>query len=319
MAGIPAYKTDLKDISLNDAVGTWVEMQNHKGGGSPVQEQDYFIQGTACVSQSTGTSTGTAAGMAMDYTTPIPSWRSGYVILMWQVLLAGNAVFPYAQGGLRIAIGSSNTAYNLWRVGGSDLGRNPYGGWQNIAVDPTLSPDYVEGTPAAGVYQWFGSLPNLAAQISKGNPHGVDALRWGRGALNVSAGEPNNPATFRGMVAANDAQANRWGLFQGQPGGYLWKGKMQIGSSFSAATSAYFVDANANITVDNTPKTYREFNKIEFGNTASFSIPLTIVSELKGQLNGTKKLLMSGFGIGLSWGTVVTEVDNCVVCDLVEI
>ena len=57
----------------------------------------------------------------------------------------------------------------------------------------------------------------------------------------------------------------------------------------------------------------------KFGNTASLSIPLTIVSELKHQLNGTKKLLMSGFGIGLSWGTVVTEVDNCVVCDLVEI
>ena len=57
----------------------------------------------------------------------------------------------------------------------------------------------------------------------------------------------------------------------------------------------------------------------KFGNTASFSIPLTIVSELKRQLNGTKKLLMSGFGIGLSWGTVVTEVDNCTVCDLVEI
>jgi hypothetical protein len=30
-------------------------------------------------------------------------------------------------------------------------------------------------------------------------------------------------------------------------------------------------------------------------------------------------LLMSGFGIGLSWGTVVTEVDNCTICELVEI
>jgi 3-oxoacyl-[acyl-carrier-protein] synthase-3 len=57
----------------------------------------------------------------------------------------------------------------------------------------------------------------------------------------------------------------------------------------------------------------------KFGNTASFSIPLTIVSELKHQLNGTKKLLMSGFGIGLSWGTVVTEVDNCTICELLEI
>ena len=57
----------------------------------------------------------------------------------------------------------------------------------------------------------------------------------------------------------------------------------------------------------------------KFGNTASFSIPLTIVSELKGQLNGRKKMLMSGFGIGLSWGTVVTEVDDCTICELLEI
>jgi 3-oxoacyl-[acyl-carrier-protein] synthase-3 len=57
----------------------------------------------------------------------------------------------------------------------------------------------------------------------------------------------------------------------------------------------------------------------KFGNTASFSIPLTIVSELKCRLNSTIKLLMSGFGIGLSWGTVVTEVDNCTICELLEI
>jgi 3-oxoacyl-[acyl-carrier-protein] synthase-3 len=58
----------------------------------------------------------------------------------------------------------------------------------------------------------------------------------------------------------------------------------------------------------------------KFGNTSSFSIPLTIVSELNPHLNGTKKkLLMSGFGVGLSWGTVVTELDNCTICELVEI
>jgi 3-oxoacyl-[acyl-carrier-protein] synthase-3 len=58
----------------------------------------------------------------------------------------------------------------------------------------------------------------------------------------------------------------------------------------------------------------------KFGNTSSFSIPLTIVSELNSHLNGAKKkMLMSGFGVGLSWGTVVTEVDNCIICDLLEI
>jgi hypothetical protein len=270
MAGTPAYKTDLKDVTLSDALGTWVELAGHKGGSAPVSETDYYIQGTACVSQATGQSTDLEAGMGFDYGSAIPSWRTGYVFLFWQVLLAANNVYPYAQGGLRLGIGSSNSDYNWYAIGGDDLGRNPYGGWQNIALDPTLTADYVEGTPTADTYQWFGSLPNMRAAITKGNPHGVDAIRWGRGAINVSAGEPNDPCTFAGMGAANDAQSARWGLFQEQPGGYLWKGLMQIGSSFSSATSAYFVDANANITVDNTPKVYREFNKIEFGNTESY-------------------------------------------------
>ncbi len=58
----------------------------------------------------------------------------------------------------------------------------------------------------------------------------------------------------------------------------------------------------------------------KFGNTASVSIPLTIVSELNTQLKGTTpKVLMSGFGVGLSWGTFVTELADCNVCDLIEI
>ena len=58
----------------------------------------------------------------------------------------------------------------------------------------------------------------------------------------------------------------------------------------------------------------------KFGNTASVSIPLTIASEMCPQLNGTrKKVLMSGFGVGLSWGTVVTELDHCQICDLLEL
>lgn len=56
-----------------------------------------------------------------------------------------------------------------------------------------------------------------------------------------------------------------------------------------------------------------------FGNTSSVSIPLTIVSELADKLTGHNKLLLSGFGVGLSWGTAIIEVDNCYVGKLVEI
>ncbi len=47
-----------------------------------------------------------------------------------------------------------------------------------------------------------------------------------------------------------------------------------------------------------------------YGNTSSATIPLTIVTELKDQIERKScKLLLCGFGVGLSWGTVF--VDKC--------
>ena len=55
-----------------------------------------------------------------------------------------------------------------------------------------------------------------------------------------------------------------------------------------------------------------------FGNTSSSSIPLTIVSELEGKLDGEKKTVMCGFGAGLSWGTAYVEFKDCHVSSLIE-
>lgn len=57
----------------------------------------------------------------------------------------------------------------------------------------------------------------------------------------------------------------------------------------------------------------------KFGNTSSVSIPLTIVSELQNQLNGNKKLMLSAFGVGLSWGTAILQTSECHICKLVEL
>jgi 3-oxoacyl-[acyl-carrier-protein] synthase-3 len=57
----------------------------------------------------------------------------------------------------------------------------------------------------------------------------------------------------------------------------------------------------------------------KFGNTSSVSIPLTIVSELKNKLSERKIILMSGFGVGLTWGTAVVDVEDCHISDIVEV
>ncbi len=52
----------------------------------------------------------------------------------------------------------------------------------------------------------------------------------------------------------------------------------------------------------------------KFGNQNSASIPSAICSDLNDKFNnGKKKVLLQGFGIGLSWGACITELDG-VVC-----
>jgi len=58
----------------------------------------------------------------------------------------------------------------------------------------------------------------------------------------------------------------------------------------------------------------------DFGNTSSASIPLTMVTQLKNELE-TKSLnhIACGFGVGLSWGSVYFNTDKIVVSPLIEL
>jgi 3-oxoacyl-[acyl-carrier-protein] synthase-3 len=56
-----------------------------------------------------------------------------------------------------------------------------------------------------------------------------------------------------------------------------------------------------------------------YGNTSCSSIPLTMVTQMRTELaEKPQKLLLSAFGIGLSWGTVLIETDGIVVPELTE-
>ncbi len=57
----------------------------------------------------------------------------------------------------------------------------------------------------------------------------------------------------------------------------------------------------------------------KFGNTSSVSVPITIVSELKDQLQGRKSIMMSAFGVGMSWATAIVDFVDCHISDIIEI
>ena len=57
-----------------------------------------------------------------------------------------------------------------------------------------------------------------------------------------------------------------------------------------------------------------------FGNTSSASIPLTIVSELRGKADKQDtSIICCGFGVGLSWGTIAFRTHDMVISNLVEV
>ena len=57
----------------------------------------------------------------------------------------------------------------------------------------------------------------------------------------------------------------------------------------------------------------------KFGNTSSVSVPLTIVSELKGKLDGKKTLMLSAFGVGMTWATGIVSFVDTKISDIVEV
>jgi 3-oxoacyl-[acyl-carrier-protein] synthase III len=58
----------------------------------------------------------------------------------------------------------------------------------------------------------------------------------------------------------------------------------------------------------------------DYGNTSSASIPLTIVSRLQAQLAGNSKTLLAcGFGVGLSWGSVIINLDDICCTGVTEL
>ncbi len=56
----------------------------------------------------------------------------------------------------------------------------------------------------------------------------------------------------------------------------------------------------------------------KYGNTSSASIPLTIVSELYDAYPKRKNVILSGFGAGLSWGSVLLDLNSCKISKVIE-
>ena len=57
----------------------------------------------------------------------------------------------------------------------------------------------------------------------------------------------------------------------------------------------------------------------DFGNTSGASIPVTMTARLRDALNAqSRRLILGGFGIGLSWGTAIVDIEAACLPELIE-
>ena len=96
------------------------------------------------------------------------------------------------------------------------------------------------------------------------------------------------------------------------------------GNSIVACDYCVFHQANNFINRYLAKKLHIETEKIpstveKYGNTSSVSVPLTIVDQLKGKMNGDKKLLLSAFGVGMTWASAIVPFHDLKISDIIEV
>lgn len=102
--------------------------------------------------------------------------------------------------------------------------------------------------------------------------------------------------------------------------------RLMAASGEDVQTMDYYVFHQANAFINNhiAKKLKLDKERIpwtiqKYGNTSSVSVPLTIVSELKDNMGGTKKLMLSAFGVGMAWATAIVPFVDCKISDIIEI
>jgi hypothetical protein len=256
----------MTDIATGDEAGNWAEFtgNSYDQQGAPAYEDNEYpyIQGLYAVTQDC-TKDADVGSLGYDYGSTISLPTDG-AFLVWQAFSSPFQLGTYAQGGFRLVVGDDLANFEAWYVGGSDKGRYPYGGFECHAVNTTIGYDDIAGTKT--IDRFVGGAVYVLVGPSKGEPHQVDVMRFGRCSAIFEHGEVSDYADISGFAAVNDTQANRWGLIQTVPGGYLWQGRMQLGTVTNAVD---FRDSNKTISIQWTPKVTDNFNLIEVINIDS--------------------------------------------------
>lgn len=247
----PSYDHDLTDITLAETTTGW---SRYGVAGNPGQGADFSQQGTFCVDKQVSNGDGgvyfnNGAGITLG---------AGDHVWVWHFAATPGITQTIQNKGASVYIGTGTNAVCEYHIAGNDTfgasGRVARCYPINYAVRTTnASSPYrtTTGSPGAAPSLFGGGLVTTATARTN---LGVDAIRYGTGAYLTageltSAGDPtNNPCTFAGFQAVNDAIANRFGILTLVGGQYELQGRFAIGqNNAGTATLCRFQDSNKNL------------------------------------------------------------------------
>lgn len=268
---VPAWATDLTDVWLDAAATTgWTIL----GTGAISADTDFYIQAGATNKNCISKIAWTAAIKGMIYSAGTFSVGTDGVVIAWGFYSASASLQvrnPGAAtaGGLMLIVGSATTAYNRFNVAGSDT--LAFDSWVPYVVNPdnSLHDGGTVGSPSA-TESYVGIEANLptAAGPSKGNPLAIDAVRYGRGRIEYTAGGGGSADnSFTGADGYANAALRRWGLIELSGGVFRVQGFHCFGT---AAAAVSFVDSNKALFIRDTVRHATSgFNRFEIMNAAS--------------------------------------------------
>jgi hypothetical protein len=263
---VPSYTEDLTDITLAESVTNWARVGI---AGNPAVGADFSTQGTLCVDKQVSNGDG---GLQFNFGSAI-TLGAGAHIWTWHFTATPGITQTIANKGAYILVGSGAAAYCQYHIAGSDT----FGAGGRVArcypvnysvrtANASAPFRTLVGTPAANPQYFGGGMVTIATARTN---LGIDAIRHGTGAY-LTAGEliaagdgTDNPCTFAGFQAQNDAVANRWGILTLVGGQYELQGTFAIGqNNAGVATLCRFQDSNKTIVIVDTIHAAADFTKI---------------------------------------------------------
>lgn len=244
--------TDLTTMTTFEAGSTSTDFG---GGQGSTAETDFYIQGSQSFSRKVS---GTTAIVGFGVTGTGPS-VAGQHVYVWVNNQTPGLVNATTSGGVRVAIGSSGNAYDMFYVNGNE---DLIGGWKCYPVDWQSTPDASAGNP--NNTNVVGALLSTTGTVNRNNL-GIDAIRYGTGIDATGGGSPDPDLTFSAISAQDSSINNQWGILQPTPSGVALQGALRIGAD-DGTTATTFSDTDAVLTkVNNNP------SGVNTNTSASFS------------------------------------------------